>query len=215
MYILNNTLKTKEKIFKAALSEFNIKGYSGTSIREIATAANMNVSTISYYFQGKHGLLKYAFISFFEPYINIIEDSLLKFERQPVLACLKYVINQLMNYQYQNFELSRFVWREVSIDSQIVRETMTTYFRKERYLLQSILEKGMKSQELKKVHVGVIITQLKGIMTMPFLNSIYTSEVWNVYYQEQYYLEKYKDHIIHWIDNTLVETENVSLTGNV
>lgn len=68
---------------------------------------------------------------------------------------------------------------------------------------------------IEKVHVGVIITQLKGIMTMPFLNSIYTSEVWNIYYQEQYYLEKYKDHIIHWIDNTLVETENVSLTGNV
>ncbi|WP_033828177.1 forespore capture DNA-binding protein RefZ [Bacillus andreraoultii] len=197
---MNHTLRTKEKIFQAALSEFNVKGYTGTSIREIATAAEMNVSTISYYFKGKHGLLKFAFISFFEPYIHILEDCLLKYERDSATICLKNAIIQLMDYQYRHFELARFVWREVSIDSQIVRETMTTYFRKERYLFQTIIDKGIKNGEFNKVPIGIIMTQLKGIMTMPFLNSIYTSEVWNIYYQERFYLKKYKEQIIHWID---------------
>lgn len=214
MWVLKEGLQTKEKIFKAALSEFNLKGYNGTTIREIAAAANMNISTISYYFQGKYGLLKFAFISFFEPYMGILEDCLLKFERQPAPLCLKNVVNQIMDYQYQNLQLSRFIWREVSIDSQIVRETMTTYFRKERYVFQTILERGINAKEFKKVSVGITLTQLKGMMTMPFLHSIYTSEVWNIYYQDRYYFKKYKEQIIHWLDAYLLEEKSDLLKEN-
>ena len=61
--------KTKEKIIDAAVSLFNVKGFDGTSVREIAGKAKVNVANISYYFHSKEGLLESLVISYFEGYI--------------------------------------------------------------------------------------------------------------------------------------------------
>ncbi len=45
-------------LLNAAKKLFAQKGLSGTSIRDIATEANLNSSMISYYFEGKEGLYK-------------------------------------------------------------------------------------------------------------------------------------------------------------
>ncbi len=201
----------KEEIFAAALSIFNVKGFAGTSVRDIAKKAEVNVSTISYYFEGKQGLLKHAFIEFFEPYIKILEDGLLYFNPDEADKGFKQTIEKIMDYQYNNFELSRFVWREVSIDSQIVRELMSTYFMKERYILTTMLEAGVKSKRFKKIPPGIAIIQLKAIISMPFLYSIYTSEVWNIYYQERFYFKKYKEQMMEWIDAVFVNRTGVAV----
>lgn len=49
--------QTKQKVIDAAISLFNTKGYDGTSVRDIAKRADVNVANISYYFAGKQGLL--------------------------------------------------------------------------------------------------------------------------------------------------------------
>lgn len=54
----STTVQTKDRIMDAAIRLFNQKGFSGTSVREIAKEANVNVAHISYYFQGKGGLLE-------------------------------------------------------------------------------------------------------------------------------------------------------------
>jgi AcrR family transcriptional regulator len=197
---LVNQSATKEKIFQAALSLFNSKGYSGTSMREIAKAAGVNVSTIFYYYSDKGGLLEYCFVTYFEEYINILEKGMKQLESADPSTILKKIIHHLLDYQYQNYQLSRFVCREVSIDSQIVRETMTTYFRKERYLLQTIIEKGIEAGVFRKLSAGIVVIQLKGMLNQPFLNSIYTSEVWNIYFQDRYYIDQYKKQLEYWVD---------------
>ncbi|PAV34381.1 TetR family transcriptional regulator, partial [Bacillus licheniformis] len=53
----NATPTTKDRIIESAVELFNQKGFSGTSVREIARAANVNVAHISYYFNGKGGLM--------------------------------------------------------------------------------------------------------------------------------------------------------------
>lgn len=206
---------TKEKIFHASLSNFNSKGYSGTTIREIAKTAKVNVSTIFYYFQDKKGLLEYCFIQFFEQYLSFFENVIQLNKEMDMTTSLKAVIDRLMDYQFDNPHLARFVWREISVDSQIVRETMTTYFRKERYLFQTIIEKGIKNGEFHKVSAGIAIIQLKGMMTMPFLNPIYTSEVWNIYFHDRYYLTKYKEQLWKWVDFYLCNDSATRVKGPV
>ena len=44
---------SKDAIVEAAISIFNTKGFQGTTIREIAGKAKVNVANISYYFQNK------------------------------------------------------------------------------------------------------------------------------------------------------------------
>jgi len=49
---------TKEEILKIATKQFAMKGYDGTSIREICRIANVNVALISYYWGGKKELFQ-------------------------------------------------------------------------------------------------------------------------------------------------------------
>ena len=47
----------KRRLFDAAVSLFARRGYAAVGVREIAAAAGANLSTISYYYGGKAGLL--------------------------------------------------------------------------------------------------------------------------------------------------------------
>lgn len=47
---------SKERLLKSAMHVFALKGFQGTSTREIAGKAKLNISAITYYFGGKKGL---------------------------------------------------------------------------------------------------------------------------------------------------------------
>lgn len=47
---------SKDRILKIAIKMFAQKGFDGTSLRDIAKAANVNVALIAYYWGGKNGL---------------------------------------------------------------------------------------------------------------------------------------------------------------
>jgi AcrR family transcriptional regulator len=49
---------TKKKIVEASTYLFGVKGYDGTSTREIAQRAGVNIASLNYHFRSKQGLLK-------------------------------------------------------------------------------------------------------------------------------------------------------------
>jgi AcrR family transcriptional regulator len=49
---------TKKKIVEASTYLFGMKGYDGTSTREIAQRAGVNIASLNYHFRSKQGLLK-------------------------------------------------------------------------------------------------------------------------------------------------------------
>lgn len=54
--MLDLELDTKDKIIRAARILFAERGFEGTSVRQIAKDAKVNVALINYYFQNKDGL---------------------------------------------------------------------------------------------------------------------------------------------------------------
>ncbi|MAF32518.1 MAG: TetR/AcrR family transcriptional regulator [Desulfobacterales bacterium] len=54
---MENVQINKEKLIQVATNLFASKGFSGTSIRDIANAMNMSISNIYHYFGNKEGLL--------------------------------------------------------------------------------------------------------------------------------------------------------------
>lgn len=49
---------TKKKIVEASTYLFGVKGYDGTSTREIAQRAGVNIASLNYHFKSKQGLLQ-------------------------------------------------------------------------------------------------------------------------------------------------------------
>ncbi|MBB6445725.1 forespore capture DNA-binding protein RefZ [Bacillus benzoevorans] len=192
----------KDEIAAAAIFLFNTNGFNGTTIRDIAKKAKVNIANISYYFQNKNGLLEYCFTIYFERYMAEIEKGLGELEKG-ARHCMKNIIKNLLVFHCENIPLSRFVLREISLDSQMVREIMSTYLVKERYYLTRILEYGVEKQEYKKLNGNYFIIQLKGMLSMPFINSHYISEVLHIFPHEKHFLDKYLGALHQWIDSTL------------
>ncbi|WP_394235575.1 forespore capture DNA-binding protein RefZ [Niallia oryzisoli] len=193
---------SKEDIIQAAIFLFNTKGFQGTTVRDIAGKAKVNVANISYYFQNKNGLLEYCFIHYYENYLFEVEKAMAVLE-EDAYVCMQKVVENIIRFQSQNVHLTRFILRELSLDTQVVREMMSTYLTKERYLLTEILEKGMINKEFNKVNINFFIIQLKGLLSMPFLNSQYLSEVLHTFPQEKYFADKYYLEMSNWLENIL------------
>jgi AcrR family transcriptional regulator len=194
--------KSKDAIVKAAISLFNSNGYSGTSIRDIATVAKVNSATIAYHFENKLGLLEYCFTYFFEQYLGIIEEKFALIDHS-AKDCLKRITADLLHFQCENIDLTSFVYRELSMDSQVVREIMSTYSLKEKYYFQKIFEKGFQIKEFRPHSIPYLIIQYKGLLMMPFLNAHYLREVLYTFPNERFFEQKYLKELNIWIDNTL------------
>lgn len=197
---------SKDSIVDAAISLFNVNGFNGTSIRDIAGKAKVNSANISYYFDNKHGLLEHCFTFFFERYIEVIEQGLTYLDHSATL-CLKKVVENIMYYQFENLHLTRMILREISIDSQVVREIMSTYLMKERFYFSKVLERGVKTKEFRPLSPDYIILQLKGILNMPFLNTQYMTEVLHVLPNEKYFADKYIQEVFYWVERVLCAWE--------
>lgn len=198
---------TRDVIVKAAISLFNTKGYDGTSIRDIAAEAKVNAANIAYYFRNKQGLLEYCLTSFYEMYIEELEKGYSLLDKGAEF-CLKNIVERLLRYQCEHPQLTRLILREMSIDSQMVREIMSTYLVKERYYFRKVLEKGIEANEFRRHSVPYSILQIKGLLSMPFLNTQYVSEVLYVFPHEKYFADKYTSEIHRWINAVLCKEHN-------
>ncbi|RDU36186.1 TetR family transcriptional regulator [Neobacillus piezotolerans] len=195
---------SKETIVSAAVSLFNTKGFAGTSIRDIAAKANVNPSNIGYYFDNKLGLLEHCLTTYFEQYLKQLESALPLLDQSPS-ACLKKAMENILYFQFSNIHMSRFIVREMSLDSQTVREIMSTYYQKEKYYFHLIFERGIEKGEFRRLSPAYAMIQIKGQLSMPFLNPHYITEVLHVFPHERYFAEKYLEQLHSWIDGAVLE----------
>lgn len=129
----SNETKTSsaETILRVATEMFAQHGYHGTSIREIARTAGVNVAAISYHFGGKDGLYRAVFRSeffeemeLFDPVLHNITDERLRDPHQ-IYLILEGIYGSLVDFTVQNPEKQRlwfYRWLEFSNHSGEVDE---------------------------------------------------------------------------------------------
>ncbi|RSK28187.1 TetR/AcrR family transcriptional regulator [Bacillus sp. HMF5848] len=195
---------TKQAIIDAAIRLFTTKGYADTSVRDIAMKAKVNVATISYYFNGKQGLLESLLTNFYEQYINVMESvlkqSLDNNSPRDTLICL---VHNVFEYQKKNPQLTRLVVRELSLDNVLIREIMSTYLTKEKFIIKSLLEKGVAHGQFRKVTLSLFLMQLKSLLSMPFLHSHYLIEVLHIQSHDKHTWHLFEEEVINWLELTL------------
>lgn len=203
-----------EKIEQAALQLFTCQGYSGTTIREIAKLAQCNVANISYYFQNKKGLLEYLVKQYFEGYFQIINSVLQDESKQSMTDLFIALVESVLRFQFQNEKLTRFVQREVSLDTMLVREIMTTYFMREKYIFSSILHEGKRTGEFQPIKEVEVLLFIRSYLNAPFIYSNYIYEVLNWSMQGSYYEKQYLNIFYQWVERNLVLDLQVNLVDS-
>ncbi|MDX5476506.1 MAG: forespore capture DNA-binding protein RefZ [Bacillaceae bacterium] len=191
---------TRIKILEVAIGLFHANGYSGTSVRDIATKAGVNVAQISYYFSSKAGLHEYLITSFLEEYMQILETHFNKIKTYSARECLLSTISTVLKFHSDNSKLASYVYREITLQSTFTREIMATYLAKEKRFYKFVFEYGRKKKEFHAVSVPLTVSQLRSMIIMPFLQSSYLSEVWQIMPYDPHAIVQYEQNIVKWLD---------------
>ncbi|WP_088068643.1 forespore capture DNA-binding protein RefZ [Gottfriedia luciferensis] len=201
-------LATKNKVIETALTLFKINGYQGTSVRDISKKANVNIATISYYFKGKQGLLEYIIVEFLEGYVKILDKFSLLLQHKNANLILKELVEEVLSYYYLNKEYASIFFRELTLDSILIREIMMTYLARERYTFTQIYDAIRLRNAKITMPFSVFFVQLKSFLSTPYLFPGYLNEVLYIQQNDLYFFERYKEYVEKWIDTLLDMDEN-------
>jgi len=212
MALKKDLSKTKEVVIRSAVKLFNMKGYDGTSVRAIADEAGVNVALVSYYFGGKKGLLEYLMSSFFEGYIETLENTIACSQEaeRAVSERLLDIADALIAYQQQSFYLSRFVHREMTMDTMLIRELMASYLMKEKFLLENVFQDALEESGAS-LPLDLLTIQFREMVIMPFLQPQYLRKVYFMQPSEVYFRRHYLRYIEHWANRLFLRKEKEPL----
>jgi AcrR family transcriptional regulator len=169
------------QIIETAEQLFAHKGFDGTSVRDIADEADVNVAMISYYFGSKEKLLESLF-----SYRG--EEGLLKLEslvyKKDATALDK--VNMLIDYYIDKLQsqpcFHKIMMREQVADFRTVTTAMIIDLRKRNQeLIKQLIHEGQKRGEFKKgIDVSMMMATLIGTVSHIVTTQHYYKEINNL-----------------------------------
>lgn len=190
-------MKTKDKVIHAASFLFYQKGFNGTSVRDIAEKAAVNVSLISYYFKSKQGLLEYAVTNYYDVYLHGLEENGVIYADCPKIEQLEAMIREILQFKLEHDQLSAFIHRELSLDSTFVREMTVTYLAKETHLLTNLFFSVLSKANQRRR--DILYMQLRGMLLSPFLIKHEQQNMWMDTTSRQHFLDIYSQSVLEWV----------------
>ena len=192
-------LSTKDKMIEAASLLFFQKGFDGTSVRDIAGRADVNVSLISYYFKSKQGLLEYAVTNYYESYLETMEETMRESEHESPMTALEDLIHHMLNFRIEHYQLSAFISRELLMDSTFVREMAVTYLAKENHFLSRLFYQILPDE--KKQQKRFFYMQLKGMIMSPFNLKIEWDTTLLDQVSREHFVAQYMKTVTEWMEH--------------
>lgn len=182
-------IEAKKRILDAATILFAKKGYAGVGVREIAKKADVNISMISYYFDGKVGILKEIINEFHNRYYQIISDNI-DDDKTPE-ECAKMIISGLINFIRANTELVMTAFHSIPLDipeiAELKMERVSGLFKKVSGLFNRI-DLDMEDAVL----MSTVGPALISIILMHFRLRPVQKKVFNLEFDDAFY-ERYTE----------------------
>jgi TetR/AcrR family transcriptional regulator, regulator of cefoperazone and chloramphenicol sensitivity len=178
---------TKKRILEAAGKVFSERRFQDATIREICTAAGVNVAAVNYHFGDKKRLylatLKYWQRFAFEKYpLDRAADRLLPAEDR-----LKAFIGQFLNRVFDEGEASwfaRLMVRELVEPTEgldmVVEEAARPTFDILRGIVGELLGKGTPEMTIRLCSASVVGQAVFFFFQRPIISRLFSDEVWDV-----------------------------------
>ncbi|MCO5248502.1 MAG: TetR family transcriptional regulator [Chitinophagales bacterium] len=162
----------EENILDKAQLLFSQKGFSGTSVRDIANEAGVNISMISYYFGGKNGLLTALVKSRLEIMKSHLGD-LVENKKLTPQEKIELLIEKWVEKFWEYRLLNNFILRENNFELMDELNELITEVKMSRYNnFRLIILEGQKEGSFKKdLNIPLLYGTLSG-----FLKHLYFSE---------------------------------------
>lgn len=176
----------QNEILLVAEKLFSEHGFDGTSVRDIAKEANINIAMISYYFGSKEKLLEALIINRISDLRlemeNLFRENLTPFEKIDKLIELyiRRINKNCRMYQIIHFEIAT---KKRDINYQSFNEVKKYNLQ----LLMKIIEEGQeKGLFVKNIDVALIPPTIMGTYFHFQMNKPFYSEIFNLKTEEDF-----------------------------
>ncbi|MFT4205173.1 MAG: TetR/AcrR family transcriptional regulator [Chitinophagaceae bacterium] len=160
----------KVQILDAATEVFSNKGFDGASIRELASAANVNIAMINYYFGSKeklfNELVRYHSEYMYSRMTEIVERTDISY-----LEKVYHIIDLQVEKLAKNRNFHKLIHHEIMLNQRNeVSESIQQIISRNSELTRSIIEGGIRSGEFRKVDAELTLSALYGTINQLFLS---------------------------------------------
>lgn len=162
---------TEEKIKDTARELFLEKGLRGTTIREVAEKAGVNVALVNYYFRTKNKLFiaifKEKFLTFNEAGYHIMTN-----EEKPFLERVEDFIDHYIELTLNQPNLPIFVLSELHFNDElkeVLANIKSTTKNKYVGILQKNINQEVAAGRMRAINYMKLEVSMMAMMTFPFL----------------------------------------------
>ena len=156
------------QMIEAARRLFIEKGFEQTTMCDIAELAEVNRSTLHYYFANKEIMFSAVFSSIVENLMPRIEEIMTS--ERPLVERLSLVIDEYFERFLANPSIPGFIISEIQRDvAHFIEKAREMHFDKAFSLIRDSLYKEMEEGRLQKVPMYMIFTAFYGNIAFPFV----------------------------------------------
>jgi AcrR family transcriptional regulator len=167
------TTETPEKILHVARRLFIQRGYTATSMRQVAEEAAIGKATIYHYFRDKEAIV----LALLHRSMTLMNDSLLaiRAEESP-RARIQVAASVSVNFLIESADIIQVVRREVSTGRDQMQAGFMDFFREYMALLAEAIERGIEQGMFRPVDSAdaarVLMNMIQGTFAMAYLSGV-------------------------------------------
>ncbi|MDE3143527.1 MAG: TetR/AcrR family transcriptional regulator [Bacteroidota bacterium] len=169
----------KEHIINAAIELFAEKGFEGTSIRDLAAKADVNIAMVNYYFGSKDKLFE-ALIehkaSYMRERLEEITADKSKSDIEKLDVVIETYVNRILSQRYYH----RIIHQEIMLKQrEEVHNNIISIFSKNTEIIKNIIEHGIRKKVFKKVDPELTFATILGTINQVTLSKSLCNQLMN------------------------------------
>lgn len=154
----------REHIIETALQLFSQKGFEGTSIRDIAEKAAVNVAMVNYYFGSKEKLFE-KIVEYKSAATRGLLDEIANNKSLTAIEKIEVVIDAYIEKLFTHRTFHRLIQQELILNQrEDLQSSIVNNFIPNSLIIKNIIETGIKKGEFKKIDVDMTIATLFGVI---------------------------------------------------
>lgn len=164
--------EVEDKIIEAARELFYEKGYRGTTVRDIANKAEVNLALLHYYFRTKDAIFKIVFDQAFTLLFGKLNKALTS--NKTLFEKIEMMVESYVMVGMEYPQLPSFVMTELAINTDLMLSFINNH-RSKPALNESFkrfygeIEEAIANKVVKRIQPDSICTDIQALSLYPFI----------------------------------------------
>lgn len=200
----------REQIISTAIELFAVRGFEGTSIRDLAAAAGVNIAMINYYFGSKEKLFE-SIVEQKAAYTRVALTEITSNESLTPIEKMDSIVETFVERLFRGRYFHRLIHQELMLGNrQELQNTIVNMLMPNNNIIRQVIQAGIDSNDFKQVDVDLTVATLIGtinyiLLSKKFCVRILKEQENYVPYEDENFKTRLKNHIKQTIHSHLLK----------